>query len=748
MPTPPKHYFDIGELVQDDVGTVGTVRYVGPVITSKKQTTMWVGVEWHELGRGKHDGRVISKGPDGTEDTGVAKRYFSCSPGQGSFVKPSKLRGGRDFFVALVEKYQPDLQLETDFNADGSADDKEDVPESASAAEAKAEIALTYGNGEELAIEPVGMDRIRAKQQLQKLLEVSVPQSGITGLATKNEAHMRVHCPNIQELNMADNLIESWDAIGRIAQQLGYLKILDLSRNPLKALPCNPITPLPDSIRHGSAFHKLRVLVLVGAGTRVAQLQRVDNQALLPNLEELFLGHNGIASLDPNEDIKSDASSHKPRSYAQWAKAALVTEEDKGLSPTWFMSGFAKLRVLDLCDNVLTDWKEVYRACRLPKLELLNVAGNPLPSVTYFTEELQAVKTADQTLAEQAIKAEAAKALAKEQDNDASNVTAPKEETKERAKPLMMSNGLTIHVDDKVEPAKHSDARHFQGDGTRGGGFPFAALRTLNLARTLVDDWASVDALNQFPALAELRFKDAPLLDDINAGVARQNTIARVGKLTKMNGSEIRARERSDAERLYLKRVKLASIAEAKTGGTPDDTARDLEHPRYLELVVEHGEPMASKAGGAAGSGDGSLGADTASLTLRTFDAKTCTVPPAKKKLPLTMTVGALRLLCQRLFGVDSASQHLFYRETGKEFGHPVELDDDTSQLTFFGVQDGGEIIVETRDPRHAAALEEEERESKARKHAMREKAEMARLNQREEASRAAGLVQNLNLGN
>jgi hypothetical protein len=657
-------------------------------------------------------------------------------------VKPSKLRGGRDLFVALVDKYQPDLQFETDADA-ANDDDQAVVAESAAAAEAKSEAAnaLTYGNGEALEIEPVGMDKIRGKQQLARLLEVSVPQSGITGLGTKYEELMRTHCPNIQELNMADNLIESWDAVGRIAQQLEILKILDLSRNPLKALPCNPITPLPDSIRRGNVFHKLRVLVLVGAGTRVSQLQRLDSQALLPNLEELFLGHNNLSTLDPNEDIKSDAADQKPRSYAQWAKAALVTEEDKGLSPTWFMSGFAKLRVLDLCDNVLTEWKEVYRACRLPKLELLNVAGNPLPSVTYFTEEKQAVQTAEHIVAEEAAKAERAKELAKEQENDG---TAPRQAAdtapKERAKPLMMSNGLIIAVDEKVERAKRSDSRHFKGDGTRGGGFPFAALRTLNLARTLIEDWASVDALDQFPALAELRFKEAPLLDEINAGVARQSTIARVGKLTKMNGSEIRPRERSDAERLYLKRVKLACAAEGVT-----DEERDLKHPRYRALVAEHGEPLAKSKGG-AGSGDGSLGADTVSLTLRTFDAKTCTVPPAHKKLPLSLTVGALRLLCQRLFGVDSASQHLFYRETGKEFGHPVELDDDSSQLTFFGVQDGGEIIVETRDPRHAEALEEEERQEKARIHAQRVKAETARLKQREEAVRAAGLVQNLNL--
>ena len=37
----------------------GTIRYIGPVATSKKSSTIWLGIEWDDENRGKHDGSVI-----------------------------------------------------------------------------------------------------------------------------------------------------------------------------------------------------------------------------------------------------------------------------------------------------------------------------------------------------------------------------------------------------------------------------------------------------------------------------------------------------------------------------------------------------------------------------------------------------------------------------------------------------------------------------------------------------------------
>ena len=92
--------FEVGQRVKDGVELRGTVRYVGPVVTSKKDpAAIWVGVEWDDGTRGKHDGSVVD------DATGERVRYFRCGATAGSFVKPSKVDGGGGLVAALRAKY-------------------------------------------------------------------------------------------------------------------------------------------------------------------------------------------------------------------------------------------------------------------------------------------------------------------------------------------------------------------------------------------------------------------------------------------------------------------------------------------------------------------------------------------------------------------------------------------------------------------------------------------------------------------
>ena len=105
----------IGRRVEID-NDIGIIRYVGPVATSKKQSTTWVGIEWQTENRGKHDGSV-------TKD-GVTHRYFKCGEKQGSFVKPIKILNsneningfGVNFLSGILKNYSLD-NLESDLQA-------------------------------------------------------------------------------------------------------------------------------------------------------------------------------------------------------------------------------------------------------------------------------------------------------------------------------------------------------------------------------------------------------------------------------------------------------------------------------------------------------------------------------------------------------------------------------------------------------------------------------------------------------
>lgn len=70
-----------------------TIRYVGPV---EGQQGEWVGLEWDEASRGKHDG----------SHSGV--RYFSCArgPTAGSLVRLPKLLEGADLGQPLAAAIQ------------------------------------------------------------------------------------------------------------------------------------------------------------------------------------------------------------------------------------------------------------------------------------------------------------------------------------------------------------------------------------------------------------------------------------------------------------------------------------------------------------------------------------------------------------------------------------------------------------------------------------------------------------------
>ena len=67
-----------------------TVRYSGPL---EGQEGLWIGLEWDDASRGKHDGSINDR------------RYFQCEQAgcAGSFVRASKLQPAADFGHSLPE---------------------------------------------------------------------------------------------------------------------------------------------------------------------------------------------------------------------------------------------------------------------------------------------------------------------------------------------------------------------------------------------------------------------------------------------------------------------------------------------------------------------------------------------------------------------------------------------------------------------------------------------------------------------
>uniref|UniRef100_A0A671M0P4 Tubulin-specific chaperone E n=1 Tax=Sinocyclocheilus anshuiensis TaxID=1608454 RepID=A0A671M0P4_9TELE len=195
----------VGRRVSCD-GERGTVRYVGPVPPT---AGVWLGVEWDDPERGKHDG----------SHEGV--RYFTCRhPKGGSFVRPKKASFGVDYVTALKQRYEVELQ---------------------------------EAIGEDLKISSrtvmmVGFEDVKQKQRLENLTEISLRRCEVSGPGFFNSISVA------RSLDLSGNLLSSWEVLAAITEQLESLQELQLSHNRLSTSS--------DPSRLSPAFSCLRVLSL------------------------------------------------------------------------------------------------------------------------------------------------------------------------------------------------------------------------------------------------------------------------------------------------------------------------------------------------------------------------------------------------------------------------------------------------------------------------------------------------------
>ncbi|VUC20332.1 unnamed protein product [Clonostachys rosea] len=248
-------------------GALCTVRYIGEVATT---AGTWLGVEWDDSSRGKHDG----------SHKGV--RYFKClskSAHGASFVRPTRpAQEPQSFIAALHEKYGSDgTQRET-----RPADSK----------------IIMFGTK---AAQEMGFDKIRRKMaQLQELKVVLLDGMCIATAWAEGEPGIKETCPNITQLDLTRNLIESLDPVVEICRNLPKLRNLGL-RLVLQALNirANPelISLLSDkSVSEcREAFQGVNEMGLAETLLSWEDLSYVASQ--FPSLEIFNVGLNQLSNL-------------------------------------------------------------------------------------------------------------------------------------------------------------------------------------------------------------------------------------------------------------------------------------------------------------------------------------------------------------------------------------------------------------------------------------------------------------------
>jgi hypothetical protein len=130
--------------------------------------------------------------------------------------------------------------------------------------------------------------------------------------------------------------------------------------------------------------------------------------------------------------------------------------------------GVTGLQVLALEDNGLSNWREVCRLAALPCLTRLHLSGNPLPEVVYPSLAL----------------------------------TPPGD----------VANASTTSTSSSSEHGPSTGPSSSSEQAVQAPGAAFPCLQALLLGSTQVTSWSSVDALDAFPALQELRLSGTPLM--------------------------------------------------------------------------------------------------------------------------------------------------------------------------------------------------------------------------------------------
>ena len=561
-------YAAVGCRVETTDGARATVRYVGEV---EGTDGIWVGVEYDDRTRGKHDGSH-----DG-------KRYCDCiaragedDATPGSFVRAHKIRPSVTFAEALKTKYLDGKNVRGRCGGDGDDASGDDCANG----ENEDGQFVRSANGQKIEIQ-LCLKKNDPGIVLDTLDRVYLPDARVVSAGEPGDASScGLNPERLKILDLAGNLLPDWASISRFGIEFRELTRLDLTGVRATWPSAPPGGP--------SSFPNLSTLLLNRSGCGWDNAQAIASS--LPALQELSLAGCGIDRLGDG-DAPLDASA------------------------------FVGLKAMNFENNVLTDWSEIEKLAFLPGLERLHLGGNEITRIAY--------------------------------------------------------------------PDR---------DATAGDAVPFESLFGLFIADNKIGDWDSVDALNDFPSLSEVRLSGNPVT---SSAATRHEIVARVAKLSQLNGSLIADQERKDAEIRYLRRVLgLVKTAAGPTdGGAAEPETRAPQrgseavraiHPRLEALLGSYGElsTHVTKTGGT-----GKMGEDMLELTLTCVAASAGERAPCVKKVPSSITVGKLKLLCEKLFKVKADAQQLFYKEPF--MGMPELLSPDDYDITYLGVKDGSKILIE-----------------------------------------------------
>lgn len=348
----------------------GTICYTGPVDGT---TGVWLGVEWDDTGRGKHSG-----------ERGGKSYFTSRTPGSCSFIRPtSTIQYGMPFLDALVGKYVEQVR----------------------GGEMNEFVTLGSSQGA-IQVEAVNMDKVRSKfAQLGKLREISLDGEHVAECGPSPD-NIRSTCCSARGLDLSRTLLSSWGEISLLCVQMVQLERLFLNQNRFYSFTLTLTENVPP-------FVNLKELRL--NATLMTWSETQDVVCWMPRLKILEVGHNRIHSVPPScsrsarpqpnlevLNLDNNAIEDLPATvgaletfYPSLRRLVLGTNVISAIEPPKVFTEERPLRNLThlvVSSNTLGRWDDINAlAAHFPRLESLNIMGNPIGDQPYARQIMIAI---------------------------------------------------------------------------------------------------------------------------------------------------------------------------------------------------------------------------------------------------------------------------------------------------------------------------------------------------------------------
>ncbi len=147
--------------------------------------------------------------------------------------------------------------------------------------------------------------------------------------------------------------------------------------------------------------------------------------------------------------------------------------------------------------------------------------------------------------------------------------------------------------------------------------------------------------------------------------------IARLSFITTLNSSPISVKERSEAERRYVMHVAQELHLTGKLGMDKDHFLA-TNHPQFVRLMEQFQHDMIHHSDCFGGENVSSY---TVNVMITSLASESCEKEPLQKRLPTSLTIGRLKALCARAFGLDFDLQILHCKSEVSDLHRLYALD-------------------------------------------------------------------------